>query len=128
MKTCLFDPIFINPQAYFVFPQLYNIQPDIDSLIERAIYTGIIRVVNVNDQLISDEYQNTNEIDLSIFAGSTIEIYQYTDEGSVVLGRWNIPDGEAPLVDNISNDRRYQESLGINDENKVAVEFRNIER
>lgn len=25
MKTCLYQPIFINPQAYFVFPQLYHI-------------------------------------------------------------------------------------------------------
>lgn len=25
MKTILYQPIFINPQAYFVFPQLYHI-------------------------------------------------------------------------------------------------------
>ncbi len=24
MKTILYQPIFINPQAYFVFPQLYH--------------------------------------------------------------------------------------------------------
>lgn len=26
MKTILYQPIFINPQAYFVFPQLYHIE------------------------------------------------------------------------------------------------------
>lgn len=25
MKTILYQPLFINPQAYFVFPQLYHI-------------------------------------------------------------------------------------------------------
>lgn len=42
MKTILYQPIFINPQAYFVFPPLYHIwvknnmmcskqqEPDID--------------------------------------------------------------------------------------------------
>lgn len=24
MKTILYQPLFINPQAYFVFPQLYH--------------------------------------------------------------------------------------------------------
>lgn len=26
MKTILYQPLFINPQAYFVFPQLYHIK------------------------------------------------------------------------------------------------------
>lgn len=26
MKTILYQPLFINPQAYFVFPQLYHIE------------------------------------------------------------------------------------------------------
>lgn len=29
MKTILYQPLFINPQAYFVFPQLYHIEGDI---------------------------------------------------------------------------------------------------
>ena len=39
MKTILYQPIFINPQAYFVFPQLYHIEKG-DSYIEPANITG----------------------------------------------------------------------------------------
>lgn len=28
MKTILYNPIFINPQAYYVFPQLYNLDEE----------------------------------------------------------------------------------------------------
>lgn len=35
MKTILYQPLFINPQAYFVFPQLYHIEKG-DSYIEPA--------------------------------------------------------------------------------------------
>lgn len=37
MKTILYQPLFINPQAYFVFPQLYHIEKG-DSYIEPANY------------------------------------------------------------------------------------------
>lgn len=40
MKTILYQPIFINPQAYFVFPQLYHIEKG-DSYIEPANITGV---------------------------------------------------------------------------------------
>lgn len=33
MKTILYQPIFINPQAYFVFPQLYHIENSSTSLL-----------------------------------------------------------------------------------------------
>lgn len=39
MKTILYQPIFINPQAYFVFPSLYHIEKG-DSFIEPANITG----------------------------------------------------------------------------------------
>lgn len=29
MKTILYQPLFINPQAYFVFPQLYHTEYEI---------------------------------------------------------------------------------------------------
>lgn len=47
MKTILYQPLFINPQAYFVFPQLYHIEKG-DSYIEPANITGqlIIEVAN----------------------------------------------------------------------------------
>lgn len=38
MRTILYQPIFINPQAYFVFPQLYHIEKG-DSFIEPAYIT-----------------------------------------------------------------------------------------
>lgn len=47
MKTILYQPLFINPQAYFVFPQLYHIEKG-DSYVyqtknkynEQTIYPG----------------------------------------------------------------------------------------
>lgn len=45
MKTILYQPLFINPQAYFVFPQLYHIEKG-DSYIEPANITGQL-VINV---------------------------------------------------------------------------------
>lgn len=39
MKTILYQPLFINPQAYFVFPQLYHIEKG-DSYIEPANIKG----------------------------------------------------------------------------------------
>lgn len=36
MKTILYQPLFINPQAYFVFPQLYHIEKG-DSYIEHLL-------------------------------------------------------------------------------------------
>lgn len=47
MKTILYQPLFINPQAYFVFPQLYHIDKD-NSIVyqtknkynEQTIYPG----------------------------------------------------------------------------------------
>lgn len=29
MKTILYQPLFINPQAYFVFPQLYHLDSNV---------------------------------------------------------------------------------------------------
>ena len=39
MKTILYNPIFINPQAYYVFPRLTRyLQPDNESTAEPANY------------------------------------------------------------------------------------------
>ena len=45
MKTILYQPLFINPQAYFVFPQLYHIEKG-DSYIEPANITGQLIINN----------------------------------------------------------------------------------
>ena len=53
MKTILYQPLFINPQAYFVFPQLYHIEKG-DSYIEPANITGQLIIINlINLNLIS---------------------------------------------------------------------------
>lgn len=55
MKTILYQPIFINPQAYFVFPQLYHIEKG-DSYIEPANITGqlIIQSLSCNTKPTED--------------------------------------------------------------------------
>lgn len=95
MKTILYQPIFINPQAYFVFPQLYHIEKG-ESYIEPAIYTGQLLIDVLTDNTfvtISD----TNYLDFGDYAGKHIRISQYTDTGAVVLGEWLIPSNQVYL-------------------------------
>lgn len=83
MKTILYQPLFINPQAYFVFPQLYNIEKG-DQYIEPAVYTGQLLIDVLTDNTfvtISD----TNYLDFSEFAGKRIRISQYTDTGAFIF-------------------------------------------
>lgn len=53
MKTILYQPLFINPQAYFVFPQLYHIEKgdsyklDFLNMEEVANFAGTIKFTNV---------------------------------------------------------------------------------
>lgn len=95
MKTCLYQPIFINPQAYFVFPSLYNIEKG-DSFIEHANITGQLIINTLTDDPIILTVKDNNQVDFSIFAGKHIRISQYTDEGAVVLGEWYIPGTPEP--------------------------------
>ena len=100
MKTVLYKPIFINPQAYAVFPQLYDLQPNRDNYLEYAVFSGRLIVKDVNDESDQLTFKNTKEIDLSSFMGKTIEIDQYTDTGNTVLGRFEIVSAFHPsLVD-----------------------------
>ena len=85
MKTILYQPLFINPQAYFVFPQLYHIEKG-DSYIEPANITGQLIIV----------VQDTNQVDFGLFKGKHIRISQYTNIGAVVLGEWYIPGTPEP--------------------------------
>lgn len=77
--------IFANPQAYRVFPQIAN--PYNTGITDTAIFTGYIQITDSNGT--TKSFSNTNTIDFSGFSG-TIDIDQYTDTGSVKLGRWNI--------------------------------------
>lgn len=92
MKTILYNPIFINPQAYYVFPQLYDIEKG-DSFIEPAIYSGYLLIEDLISNT-SSQVTDTREVDFTQFAGKRIRISQYTNLGAVVLGEWLLPEGE----------------------------------
>ena len=92
MKTILYNPIFINPQAYYVFPQLYDIEKG-DSFIEPAIYSGYLLIEDLISNT-SSQVTDTREVDFTEFAGKRIRISQYTNLGAVVLGEWLLPEGE----------------------------------
>lgn len=44
MSTVLYKPIAVNPQAYFVFPGLYELIPNTVDYIENCTYTGILEI------------------------------------------------------------------------------------
>ena len=92
MKTILYNPIFINPQAYYVFPQLYDIERG-DSFIESAVYSGYLIIEDLISNT-SSQVINTKEVDFTEFAGKRIRISQYTNLGAVILGEWLLPEGE----------------------------------
>lgn len=72
MKTILYQPLFINPQAYFVFPQLYHIEKG-DSYIEPANITGQLIINDLTQSLTStpilNVVQDTNQVDFGLFKG-----------------------------------------------------------
>lgn len=72
MKTILYQPLFINPQAYFVFPQLYHIEKG-DSYIEPANITGQLIINDLTKVLTStptlNVVQDTNQVDFGLFKG-----------------------------------------------------------
>lgn len=92
MKTILYNTIFINPQAYYVFPQLYDIEKG-DSFIEPAVYSGYLLIEDLISNT-SSQVTDTREVDFTQFAGKRIRISQYTNIGAVVLGEWLLPEGE----------------------------------
>ena len=44
MSTVLYNPITVNPQAYLVFPGLYELIPNTTDYIEHCTYTGILEI------------------------------------------------------------------------------------
>lgn len=97
MKTILYQPLFINPQAYFVFPQLYHIEKG-DSYIEPANITGQLIINDLTQSLTStpilNVVQDTNQVDFGLFKGKHIRISQYTNIGAVVYGIYEFPNNE----------------------------------
>lgn len=96
MKTILYNPIFINPQAYYVFPQLYDIEKG-DSFIESAVYSGYLLIEDLISNT-SSQVTNTKEVDFIQFAGKRIRISQYTNIGAVVLGEWLLPETDEDTI------------------------------
>lgn len=96
MRTILYQPVYINPQAYFVFPSLYHIEKG-DSYVEPAVYTGQLLIDVVDGSAPSVIIKDTKQVDFSDYAGKHIRISQYTDEGAVVLGEWLIPSNQVYL-------------------------------
>lgn len=93
MKTILYKPVYINPQAYFVFPQLSAMEPNTEDFIEHAMFTGKLMIQLTDSLEYLATFENTREVDLKDFAGDHIRISQFTDLGATVLGEWILPEG-----------------------------------
>lgn len=92
MKTILYNPIFINPQAYYVFPRLTRwLHPD-NGYKEPANYIGQIEVTIIAYGEIgyTEYFEHTNYIDFTNFSNSYVRISLFTRLGSCVLGEWKI--------------------------------------
>lgn len=103
MKTILYNPIFINPQAYYVFPRLTRwLRPD-DSYKEPANYIGQIEVTIIAYGEIgyTEYFEHTNYIDFTNFSNSYVRISLFTRLGSCVLGEWKIGtmEGDRPYIE-----------------------------
>lgn len=81
MKTILYQPLFINPQAYFVFPQLYHIEKG-DSYIEPANITGQLIIQNLSSNIEPPMQENS----ILLVDGTPILL---VDEESLLLAQQN---------------------------------------
>lgn len=130
METLLYKPLFINPQAYYVFPNINGrLEPKTDSGKEPAIFVGNIEVKTIAHGDIGKKqyFYNTNEIDLSAFSNSLVRISLYTSRGNVVLGEWDLDIIEGESENYI--DPEILDSLcgvWIADQNTNESESRNI--
>lgn len=130
METLLYKPLFINPQAYYVFPNINGrLEPKTGSGKEPAIFVGNIEVKTIAHGDIGKKqyFYNTNEIDLSAFSNSLVRISLYTSRGNVVLGEWNLDVVEGESEDYI--DPEILDSLcgvWIADQNTNESESRSI--
>ena len=131
MRTILYQPVYINPQAYFVFPSLYHIEKG-DSYVEPAVYTGQLLIDVVDGSASSVIIKDTKQVDFNDYAGKHIRISQYTDEGAVVLGEWLIPSNQVYLDSHLvdawfmsgySNDNPPDSISGYNGHELVLKNF-----
>ena len=116
--------IFANPQAYRVFPNIGN--PMNTSITEQAIYQGYLQVTDSTGK--TQSFTGTSTIDFTGFSGY-VDIDQYSDVGSVKLGRWNIISN-TPVEPVLPGQKTFAESTAadyvlydkVNDE-KICVEY-----
>ena len=99
MSTVLYNPITVNPQAYLVFPGLYELIPNTTDYIEYCTYTGILEI-HIDNQLVK-QYEHTDSIDLSEFVNNQIRISLVTELGSVLLGEWIIDQSRTAIPESI---------------------------
>ena len=95
MKTCLYRPITLNIIAYQIFPQLYDIQPSIDSYIEQAHFNGTLLIDNLTDNT-QTTYQYISTINFTDYIGKHIRISNSNQLGNVFVGEWNIEGTPQP--------------------------------
>ena len=86
MKTILYKPIFVNPQAYSILPCIQYPEKGEETNIE-ANYTGTLTITDSTGLIRS--YQNQKVIDLGEYQG-IITIDNITLDGTVRLGQWDI--------------------------------------
>lgn len=91
MKTILYQPIFINPQAYFVFPSLYHIEKG-DSYIEPANITGQLIIQNLSCNAEIPEQENS----ILLVDGTPILL---VDEESLLLAQQNARQAQYDYTD-----------------------------
>lgn len=94
MKTILYQPLFINPQAYFVFPQLYHIEKG-DSYIEPANITGQLIIIV---EYIKGEH--TQYLSKPLGCGSNLHMDIIIKNCIFKNGKENVSDVSWHFVDN----------------------------
>lgn len=113
MKTILYKPIFVNPQAYSILPCVQYPEKGEETNIE-ANYTGTLTITDSTGLIRS--YQNQKVIDLGEYQG-IITIDNITLDGAVRLGQWDI-SGIDTFVKPIASYRCYDKT---NDDTDRAI-------
>ena len=116
--------VFANPQAYRVFPNIGN--PMNTGITEQAVYQGYLQVTDSTGK--TQSFTGTSTIDFTGFSGY-VDIDQYSDVGSVKLGRWNIISN-TPVEPILPGQKTFAESTAadyvlydkVNDK-KICVEY-----
>ena len=116
--------VFANPQAYRVFPNIGN--PMNTGITEQAVYQGYLQVTDSTGK--TQSFTDISTIDFTGFSGY-VDIDQYSDVGSVKLGRWNIIS-TTPVEPTLPGQKTFAESTAadyvlydkVNDK-KICVEY-----